>query len=36
MLAQTRRTMKKGAVKSWVETSQRFHSLGEDGGGLVG
>lgn len=31
-------TMKKGAVKIWVETSQRFHSLGEEegDGGRVG
>ena len=28
--------MKKGAVKTWVETSQRFHSLEEDGGETVG
>lgn len=32
VLAQTRRTMKRGPVKSWVDTSQRFQSLGDEGG----
>lgn len=32
-LAQRRRTMKMGAVTIWVDTSQRFHSFGEEGGG---
>ena len=35
-LAQRRRTMKSGAVTIWVDTSQRFHSLGEEGSGLTG
>lgn len=38
MLAQTTSTMKRGAVKIWVEMSQRFHSLPREGGdaGRVG
>ena len=32
MFAQSRRTMKNGPVKIWVATSQRFQSLGDEGG----
>ena len=35
VLAQKTKTIKNGAVKSWVAISQRFQDFGDDGGGFL-
>jgi hypothetical protein len=35
VFAQTMNTMKKGAVKAWIITSQRFHCAGSEFVGVV-